>query len=120
MFAACGFIISEPAPELWFKHKVLGVEDIEKLKELFPNHSIWSSDVGTGRRFKPSIEQATSFYYALMAYKLEHEISDEEYYVGTVGGLALITSNLRSVFDDLIPFFETELGITNSSTLATT
>ena len=87
--------------------------DILKLESLFPENPIWKARRGAAPNFyRPTRGEALALYTAMILY-LEQNTPSEESYIGggLTGGGNLSSSNLKSVFDDLIPFFEWELGI---------
>ncbi|MBI2010736.1 MAG: hypothetical protein HYS89_00655 [Candidatus Colwellbacteria bacterium] len=111
VFVAYGFII-KPVKGPFYNHPPLGTGDILKLRKLFPDNPIWQARTsGVGNAYHPTPEQARAFYYALKAYAEAHEVSSEQYPTGNTTGRFLVYSDLKSVFDDLIPFFEDELDL---------
>lgn len=91
----------------------LGTGDIHKLKEIFPNHPIWkcrTSDLGN--QYYPTNDEVKAFYDSLVEYYAANDISDAVY--STSGMHPEVVSNLVSVFDDVIAFFEKECGFKKS------
>lgn len=93
----------------------LGTGDIERLKQLFPDNIIWKAQTtSVGNVYLPSEPEARALYDALVKYYCANDVSDRQYPTGNFGGTFLVGSNLLSVFDDLIAFFEKELGFRKS------
>ena len=113
MLVTYGFIIKPVKVRgEFYNHPPLGTGDILNLQELFPDNPIWQAETtGIGNVYHPTPEQARAFYDALKAYAGTHKVSGESYPTGNFSGSFLITSTLKSVFKDLIAFFEDELDL---------
>ncbi len=112
MFVTYGFRIKPVQEGKLYNHPPLGTGDILRLQELFPDNPIWQAKTGgVGNAYYPTPEQARALYEALKSYAETHEESEESYPTGNTTGQFLIYSNLKSVFDDLITFFENELEL---------
>jgi hypothetical protein len=84
--------------------------------ELFPQNNVWKKDrYGVNCNFREiTLEEAESFYKVIVQHYVNNDISDDVYQTGNFGGSPVVTSNLLLVFDDLLAFFEKELGFTCS------
>ncbi len=112
MFVAFGFKIKPVKNGQFYNHPPLGAGDIDRLNQLFPDNPIWKSEKSTlGNAYLPTREEALAFYRALKAYAERSEISSKEYTTGNFMGSLPVSSNLKSVFDELIQFFEDELEL---------
>lgn len=101
-FERKGKVIESPA---------LGTGDIERLKKVFPDNPIWKCRTGgVGNIYIPTEAEAKALYDALVQYYCANDLNDAQYPTGNATGSFLVVSNLLSVFDDLIAFFEKELG----------
>jgi hypothetical protein len=93
----------------------LGMGDIVKLKELFPLCSIWKSQLSDFDNIMlPSESEARDLYLNLVQYYCEHDLSDKSYPTGDMIQGCEIVSDLLSVFNALIDFFEETLGFKKS------
>lgn len=112
MFVTYGFRIKPVQKGKFYNHPPLGTGDIQRLQELFPDNPVWGAKTSQlGNVYYPTPEEARALYDALKDYIETHEVSGESYPTGNATGQFLIYSNLKSVFDDLITFFENELEL---------
>lgn len=109
MFATWRFVVAVGKGET-ATSPVLGTGDIERLKRLFPQSSVWGGPVSGNIRV--TLDQFKTLYEALVRYYAHNEVSAESYQTGNfMGGGLRPVSNLRAVFDELIEFAESHLGL---------
>ncbi len=95
----------------------LSVSDIAQLKKLFPGNIAWRGKftaTGIDNTYHLSTERARSLYDAVVKYYVENEVSNKQYLVGSSTDSTVATSNLQSLFDKLLKFFEKDLRFTSS------
>lgn len=112
MLVCYGFVLSPVERGRFYNHPSLYAGDIVSLKELFPNHPIWSSlTTAVGNCYHPTPEVARDFYQTLKHYPAPRELMQESFPAGNFFGRQPVSTTSRDAFDILIPFFEKELGI---------
>ena len=99
-----------------FEGPTMGAGDVDLLKKLFPDNSIWGCKKSElGNQMYPTVKEMIALYNALLSYSAEHEISTKVFVTGNVtGGGPLVTSSAASLFRDLIKFCEDKLGFKKS------
>lgn len=94
----------------------MGCVDLEKLKELFPGNSAWSES--NSNILNLNLEQAKDLYSEMVAFYARTEVCAEKYISGGALNIFQIGSDLQSLFNGLIDFFEKELGFSSSPEIA--
>ncbi len=89
--------------------------DIRRLRELFPHNSVWETEPRMGNLYEVTVAPAKALYKVMVEYYVANDVSDEDYETSNFVEGAPVVSNLRSVFDDLLKFFEDSLGFTCST-----
>ncbi len=95
------------SPHLWR-------EDIVRLQELFPKNPVWDGRTSDETNvYHIDMEQSHVLYDAMVQHYAAHDVDDEQYPSDTLHSTTIMSS-LRSVFDEMIRFFEQILGFTCS------
>lgn len=86
------------------------------LRKLFPDNSVWKGPETNIRHI--NVKQAKDLYNVMVTYYAVNGVSPESYPAGNFTGSFLVEGDQESLFDELLKFFEGELGFKASDAVA--